>query len=47
VLALVLFTAGALLVRVDPLLEVQAEAAYGRGIDLLLAGAVALASQQR
>ena len=47
VLALVLFTAGALLVKVDPPLESQAEAAYGRGIDLLLAGAMALASQQR
>jgi AcrR family transcriptional regulator len=47
VLALVLFTAGALLVKVDPGLEAQASAAYGSGIDLLLAGAMALSSQQR
>ncbi|HEY1829492.1 MAG TPA: helix-turn-helix domain-containing protein [Acidimicrobiales bacterium] len=47
VLALVLFTAGALLVKVDPGLEAQAAAAYASGIDLLLAGAVALSSQQR
>jgi TetR/AcrR family tetracycline transcriptional repressor len=47
VLALVLFTAGALLVKVEPALESQADAAYGKGIDLLLAGAMALARQQR
>ncbi len=42
VLDLVLFTAGVLLVKVDPVIEAQAEAAYEHGIDLLLAGALAL-----
>jgi AcrR family transcriptional regulator len=47
VLDLVLFTAGVLLVKVDPVVEGQAEGAYEHGIDLFLAGAFALASQHR
>ncbi len=47
VLDLVLFTAGVLLVRLDPAVEAQAETAYEHGVDLLLAGARALDSQQR
>jgi AcrR family transcriptional regulator len=47
VLDLVLLTAGALLVKPDPAVEIQVEAAFEHGIDLLLAGAVTLVSQQR
>jgi len=47
VLDLVLFTAGALLIKLDPAVEVQVEDAYEHGVDLLLAGASVLASQQR
>jgi AcrR family transcriptional regulator len=47
VLDLVLFTAGVLLVKVDPVLEAQTAAAYEHGIDLFLAGALALSSQRR
>src|SRR5271167_2044606 len=47
VLDLVLFTAGVLLVRLDPANEAQVEAAYEHGVDLLLAGARVLAGQQR
>ena len=47
VLDLVLFTAGVLLVKVDPVIEAQAAVAYEHGIDLLLAGALALSSQHR
>jgi AcrR family transcriptional regulator len=47
VLDLVLFTAGVLLVKVDPIVESHAEAAYAHGIDLLLAGSLALSSQHR
>ena len=47
VLDLVLFTAGVLLVKVDPAVEAHAEAAYAHGIDLFLAGSLALSSQHR
>jgi len=47
VLDLVLFTAGALLVKLDPAVEVQVEAAFEHGIDLLLVGALAPSSQHR
>ena len=47
VLDLVLFTAGVLLVKVDPVVEAHAETAYAHGIDLFLAGALALSSQHR
>src|ERR1700722_3759894 len=43
----VLLTAGALLVKPDPAIEIQVESAFEHGIDLLLAGALALVSQQR
>ena len=36
-----------LLVKVDPVVEAHAEAAYAHGIDLFLAGALALSSQHR
>ena len=47
VLDLVLFTAGVLLVKVDPIVEIRAQTAYEHGIDLFLAGALALSSQHR
>lgn len=47
VLDLVLLTAGALLVKPDPAIEFQVAGAFEHGIDLLLAGALALVSQQR
>jgi AcrR family transcriptional regulator len=46
-LDLVLFTAGALLVKPDPAVEVQVEVAFEHGVDLLLVGALARVSQQR
>jgi AcrR family transcriptional regulator len=47
VLDLVLFTAGALLVKVDPVVQTHAEVAYEHGLDLFLAGALVLSSQHR
>jgi len=47
VLDLVLFTAGVLLVKVDLVAEAHTEAAYEHGVDLLVAGALALSSQHR
>jgi hypothetical protein len=47
VLDLVLFTAGVLLVKVDPPTEAHTETAYEHGVDLLLAGALAVSSQHR
>jgi AcrR family transcriptional regulator len=47
VLDLVLFTAGVLLVRVEPVSETLTEAAYEHGVNLLVEGALALSSQRR
>jgi AcrR family transcriptional regulator len=47
VLTLVLFTAGHLLVDIGPAFEIEAAAAYEKGIDLLLVGALTLSSQHR
>jgi AcrR family transcriptional regulator len=47
VLDLVLFTAGDLLVKVDPHVGAYADTAYEHGIDLFLAGALALSRQRR
>jgi AcrR family transcriptional regulator len=46
-ISLVLFTAGHLLVHLDPVFEAQAQAAFEKGLDLLLAGALALSRQHR